>query len=126
VAFLSEDLSRAGILEALRARRVYATSGPRILLRASFERWPMGAEISVVELRSSGADLRVQVAAPEPVERIDLVRRGAVSESVAGEGRRELAFERHLAEVEPGEYLYLRVVQEDGGLAWSSPFFFVE
>ena len=34
-AILSEDLTREGVLEALRARRTYATNGPRILLHAS-------------------------------------------------------------------------------------------
>jgi len=26
----------------------------------------------------------------------------------------------------PGDYVYLRVTQLDGGRAWSSPFFFVD
>ena len=30
---------------------------------------------------------------------------------------------RHSVRLQPGEYLYLRAVQQDGGAAWSSPFF---
>jgi hypothetical protein len=29
-----------------------------------------------------------------------------------------------LSALRPGEYVYLRVLQEDGSLAWSSPIFF--
>jgi len=28
-----------------------------------------------------------------------------------------------IAGLRPGEYLYVRAVQQDGGAAWSSPFF---
>jgi hypothetical protein len=31
-----------------------------------------------------------------------------------------------MTDLKPGEHLYVRVVQNDGGLAWSSPFYFVE
>ena len=32
-------------------------------------------------------------------------------------------FESLIPALGPGEYLYLRVFQDDGGVAWSSPFF---
>jgi hypothetical protein len=34
--------------------------------------------------------------------------------------------QRQLADLAPGEYLYVRAVQEDRGTAWSSPIFIVE
>ena len=37
-AILAEDLTRESILEAMRARRVYATNGPRIVLRVTLGR----------------------------------------------------------------------------------------
>ena len=46
-AILSEERTREGVLAALRARRVYATNGPRILLRAALGGHPMGSSISV-------------------------------------------------------------------------------
>ena len=35
----------------------------------------------------------------------------------------ELRLEEPIEGLEGGEYLYVRVVQADGGAAWSSPFF---
>jgi hypothetical protein len=119
-AILSEELTRPAVLEALRARRTYATSGPRILLAATLGGHPMGAVLPVPE---RPAALEVRVVAPRSLARIDLVRSGKVMESISGEGRRELVFERTLRDLSSGEYLYVRVIQEDGGLAWSSPFF---
>ena len=34
-----------------------------------------------------------------------------------------MRLEETVRDLEPGEYLYVRAVQEDGGAAWSSPFF---
>ncbi len=44
-------------------------------------------------------------------------------EVVAGDSRTAIAFERELADLVAGEYVYVRAVQEDDGAAWSSPFF---
>ncbi|MDP6934040.1 MAG: DUF3604 domain-containing protein, partial [Myxococcota bacterium] len=44
-AILSEDRTREGVLEAMRSRRVYATSGPRILLRAALDGHRMGEDV---------------------------------------------------------------------------------
>ena len=45
-AILAEDLTRESVLEALRARRCYATSGSRILLRCALDGSRMGATIA--------------------------------------------------------------------------------
>ena len=105
-AIFSEDLTRQGILGALRARRVYATNGPRIWLRFWLDDNP-----------------RFAVAGTAPIERLDVIRSGAVVESMPGEGRREWGGPLELEALSPGEYVYIRIVQEDGGVAWSSPAF---
>jgi hypothetical protein len=66
--------------------------------------------------------LRFAVAATAPVERVDIVRSGEVR-SVPGASRRELSETLVLDSLRPGEYLYVRVIQEDGGAAWSTPFY---
>ena len=76
----------------------------------------------------SREELSLEVLTPAPIERIDIIRgrrgeTGRVSETLAGQGRRELRTSLELAGLASGEYLYLRIVQEDGGLAWSSPFY---
>jgi hypothetical protein len=114
------ERTREAVLEAMRARRVYATNGPRIVLEASFAGKPMG---SVVEA-GAGGRLEVQVAAPGPIEAVELVTREGVVSRLAGEGKRSLAVENDLPEFRSGEWFYVRVRQVDDGAAWSSPFFF--
>jgi hypothetical protein len=119
VAILAEELTREAVLEALRSRRVYATNGPRILLHATLDGAPMGAAVGP----GPESQLEVLVVAPATLERLDLVRSGEVVRTVPAEGRRELRLEETVRGLSSGEYLYVRAVQEDGGAAWSSPFF---
>ena len=74
-AILAEDLTRDAIYDALNNRRVYATSGHRILLRASLGGHPMGSILSPEDIHPDapsnlpgiGADtLLVQAIAPGP------------------------------------------------------------
>ncbi len=139
-AILAEDLSRESVYEALRARRVYATSGPRILLRVSFGGYRMGAEVPVSGDRESSGEVHEQgrlpglgrhtlvarVIAPGAIERIDIIRSGQVIEAFDCRGERECAFGVEIPDLAAGEYLYVRAVQVDGGAAWSSPFYFIE
>lgn len=120
---ITDDLTRPGVLAALRARRVYATNGPRILLRFAVNGHPMG---SIVRGDYEWVDVFVGVVAVSPIERVDLIRSGEIAATASGEGRFEATLGLHLDGPTPGEYLYVRVVQEDGGAAWSSPIFFEE
>jgi len=43
----------------------------------------------------------------------------------AGVESAEVHLEHQVEGLSPGEYLYVRVRQADGGVAWSSPFFVV-
>ena len=56
---------------------------------------------------------------------MDVIRSGRVVESFDCTGDRECAFAASFGNLVPGEYLYVRAVQENGGAVWSSPFFFV-
>ncbi len=115
---LAAEPTRAAVLEALRARRCYATSGPRILLDVRLAGRPMGSVVP-----PGAHPLEVRVAAPVEIERVDLVTGAGVQSSLAVEGERDLHLQGETPELAPGEALYVRVVQRDGGAAWSSPFF---
>jgi len=121
-AILSEDLTRQGVLEALRTRRVYATSGPRILLRAALGGTRMGG-VFRTDARQIRSDLGIRVVGTAPIQRIDVIRSGAVIEQIPGDGSREMNVVLSVTGLERGAYVYVRVVQQDGGLAWSSPVF---
>lgn len=125
-AILAPELSREAVRAALLERRVYATNGPRIVLRATLGGEPMGAVIPVGDDGRLAAELEVTVMATAPVARVEVIRSGRVVEEAPGEGLRDLAMTQPLEGLRPGEYVYLRVVQEGGGAAWSSPWFVVD
>jgi hypothetical protein len=128
-AILSEERTREGVLDALRARRVYATNGPRMLMRFALGGHGMGSEISVAAEGKDGelaGPLFVQVIAQEPLHRIELIRSGAVVDGVLTEGRLEVTLHREIDGLRPGESLYVRAVQEDDGTGWTSPIFLTE
>jgi hypothetical protein len=125
-AILSEERTREGVLAALRARRVYATNGPRLLLRFALGGHGMGSLLSVAAEGREGvlsAPLFVQVIAEQPLHRIELIRSGEVVDGVLAEGRLELTLHREVHDLAPGEWLYVRAVQEDEGAGWTSPIF---
>ena len=134
VAVWADTLTRADVLAALRARRTYATSGPRILLRVLLGGYRMGQELVVRDRRilpgardripMDESTLWVQVLAPSAIERVDLVQAGRV-EPVPCDGR-ECSFVVEPASLRSGDFLYVRAVQSDGHFAVSSPFYFVE
>jgi len=111
--------TRESVLEALRARHAYATNGPRIVFQVTLDGRPMGSVVP-----AGGGTLEVEVAAPGVIEAVELVTREGVVTRHPGEGQRSLAVESTLPAFAAGEWFYVRVLQSDGGAAWSSPFFF--
>jgi hypothetical protein len=116
-------LTREGVLEALRARRVYATNGARIYLRVELDAAPMGSFVEGARGEEAGNQrLRVEIVAPEPIVSVDLIRSGA-SVAVPVDHRTRWTLEREIPALRPGEYHYVRVTTEGEGAAWSSPIF---
>ena len=76
----ARDLTRESVLAALRARHVYATNGPRIVLQVTLDGRPMGSIVPA----GSGGTLAVEVAAPGPIEAVELVTREGVVEPPSG------------------------------------------
>jgi hypothetical protein len=123
-AILDAGPGREGLRDALVSRRTYGTNGPRILLRAQVGDHPMGSDLG-----PGDHALEVRVVAEAPLSRIELVRggrgEGAVAASIGGDALTgAVAFHTFaLNGLVAGEYAYVRVVQVDGGAAWSSPFY---
>ena len=76
VGVWSRDLSRASLLEAIRARRTYAATGDRIALEVAVNGKPMGSEIPATADRQ----IDVRVEAQDAIAMIELVRNGRVIE----------------------------------------------
>ncbi len=127
-AILSDDLTREGVLEALRTRRVYATNGPRIYLRVTLGGREVGSPVVLDAEPGRAGGNRVEMlsalaVAPAPLDSFDLIHSGRPVERIPCEGSAICSFSRDLQDLAPGEWVYVRAVQVDGGAAWSSPFF---
>jgi len=121
-AILSDDLTREAVLAALRARRTYATNGPRLYLRFSLDGHPMGSTIPPARADSpSEQELDWAVSAAAPVARVVLIGRGGIVADLEADESAELSGRVSVPRLAAGDYLYLRVEQVDGGLAWTSP-----
>jgi hypothetical protein len=125
-AILADELSREGVLEALRARRVYATNGPRMLLRVALGSHRMGESVAVGKDGRLTDRLFVHVVGETPLVSAELVRSGKLEGGVLLDGKLDAMLDREIRDLAPGEYVYVRVLQKDGGAAWSSPIFVVE
>ncbi|HED64056.1 MAG TPA: DUF3604 domain-containing protein [Planctomycetes bacterium] len=121
-AILTDDLTRDGIYRALRARRVYATNGPRILLRMAVDDTRMGG-IHAPSKPGETPTLFVQCIAAAPLAGIDVVRNGKVITGIQGGGELEFAATLELDPLEEGDTVFVRAIQLNRGAAWSSPVF---
>jgi hypothetical protein len=122
-AIVTDELTRESVQQAMRERRVYATNGPRILLRTALGSYPMGATIPKPEEGGYSGELFVRVVATAPLERLDMIRSGELVDSLPIEGLLEITLRREIEDLVSGEYIYVRAVQEDSGTAWSSPIY---
>jgi hypothetical protein len=128
-ALIGAEPTRESILATLRARRVYATNGPRIFLRVELDGAPMGSILEAAAIPTGQATqaLEVRTAGTAVIDHIDVVRgragAPAAVEPSAGEGEREWSGRRDIPRLAAGDYVYVRVVQQDGGAAWSSPIY---
>lgn len=122
-AILTEDCSREGVHEALRKRLVYATNGARILLRFSIDGEPMGRVLSVSEDAPESHKLVLWAIGTDQLDRLEFIRNGSVVETHLCKGELEKFWRIEIPRLQPGDYVYMRVQQLNGGAAWTSPVF---
>ena len=117
---ISDDFSRNGLLDAMRKRHTYAATSNIILdyrMQDGDGEWIQGDEFSSSEVPSVKAVVRGTSDIKEAV----VVRDNTYVHTQTGDGER-MEFEFREQSLEPGEhYYYVRVEQEDGNVAWSSP-----
>lgn len=126
------ELAPQAILDAYRARRVFATSGARIALEARANGALMGQEITA----GRTAKLTLFVAGSRPIRRATLLRDGADLEVFTAAGdQTSNTYQYEVTESAPGtHWYYWRIEQEGvsrhyggnvstafGNLAWSTP-----
>ncbi len=116
------DLTREAILDALRARHCYGTTAAKIFLDVRVDGHLMGEKIAEQPGKTVTVDIRVQC--PADIDRIEVCRSNTFIHTVRPEGRK-VRFTFVDRKPLPGtSYYYVRVMQKDQEIAWSSPVWF--
>jgi hypothetical protein len=113
-------LTREAIFDALRARRCYATTGVRMIVEFSVNDVAMGGAVSLAQARQTRT-IRIHVVGTDELASLRIVKNGDTfaSRDLSGD---ETFFEiADTSVAAQGDHYFLRVVQEDGNTAWSSP-----
>jgi hypothetical protein len=115
----AEELSRKSLLEAIRRRRTFATTAPRIVLDVRVNGHLMGEKVSAPP--GGRVEVKVHVRAPSRITSVEICRNGEYI-YVHQAGGREVDLSFLDASPPKGRtYYYVRVFQQDYEIAWSSP-----
>jgi len=133
-AIIAPTHTRDALMEALYQRSCYATTGERIIVGLFLAGVPMGKEISTADKPGLAVNRHLSgyVAGTKQLQKIEIIRNGKVIKTFEPQHYSlEFTYD-DLIPLEkvvipskdkqpPFVYYYLRVVQEDGHMAWSSP-----
>lgn len=116
-----DEFSRKGIFDAVRARRVYASSGARLVADVRVNGAMMGGQTSAA---AGPIQIEVDIAGDAELERVEIVKDHAVIYAAPGEGaRRQFRYEDRGGPRADGKasYYYVRAKQKDRMYVWTSP-----
>ncbi|MGA2132099.1 MAG: hypothetical protein ABSH50_07405 [Bryobacteraceae bacterium] len=118
---LATGTSRQDLVDAMRKRHSYGATDNIVLdfrVEADGREYLQGDEIP----SASQYELRVNAIGTGPIRRVDVIHNEAYTYEVTPTGQRRAQFSYVDAHPVAGENrYYVRVEQEDGNLAWSSP-----
>ncbi len=133
-AIISAEQNRDALVEALYQRSCYATTGARIIVGFFLAGVPMGKETSSAEKPGLAVNRHLSgyVAGTTNLHHVDIIRNGQVIKTFKPDDYSlEFTYDdmtpldkvaiKPKDKKPPFVYYYLRVVQEDGHIAWSSP-----
>ena len=112
-------LTRKEIFAAWRARRTYATSGPRILLSLKVNDCWMGSDLALGS--TDPRRLVVKVIGTAPLSSVTVIKNNEDVHTWQNSAQGADLVWEDTAEAHTGDYYYVRVTQEDDEMAWSSP-----
>jgi hypothetical protein len=115
-AAVCERLDRRELVQALRDRQTYATTGARILLEFQVNELKMGELGTALTV-----ECRYTVHAVQALREVEILKDGRVLWRAAVDQLDAAGAWRDPDPVEGEHYYYLHVVQGDGEMAWSSP-----
>jgi len=131
-AILAKQYNRESMYEALYNRSCYATTGARIILGLSIAGAPMGSELDTAEKPGLAVNRHITgfVAGTTELSKVEIIRNGEVIHTLEpGDYHCEFTFDDMCpldknslkGKSNPFAFYYLRVMQADGHMAWSSP-----
>lgn len=120
MAVYAEELTRESVFEAMMRRRVYAATCARIMLDFKVNGYWMGKEI---KLKNGAAPrkLTVKVCGTGDIDRVEVVKNCQDIFRFAGKGKTAEFEYTDRKKAGDGDFYYVRVIQKDGDMAWSSP-----
>ena len=134
-AVMADSLSRENIWKSLYNRRCYATSGERIIVEVDIEDHEMGEEVEVAQNDNAvqRRNIRVRAIGTTGIEKITIVRNNKEIYQHAGYDQhvefeymdKEPLGNLSVADMPGSAYYYVRIIQEDEEMAWTSPIWFV-
>ena len=113
------ELTREAILDALRRRHCFGTTAARIFLDVRVDGHLMGEKIA--QPAGKAVEIKVAVRCPADIGRIEVCRNNKFIYTKAGTGRSAQFTFTDRAPLPGQSYYYVRVMQKDGEIAWSSP-----
>ncbi|MBN2290228.1 MAG: DUF3604 domain-containing protein [Candidatus Glassbacteria bacterium] len=119
-AACADTLTRQAIFGALWDRRVYATTGARILLEFSVNGQTMGGELELSD-PSAARKIRVMVEGTDSLEYLAVIKNNREFYRQSGSGKGLQVEITDDSPVAGTDFYYVRAVQQDGHLAWASP-----
>lgn len=120
VGIYATSLTRSAILDAIRARRVYATTGSRAVLRFHMGSTPMGGS-QTLQGPTEPRTLSLVVFGDAPIAEATLVKNNRDIAVRKGTDRFMSLDWTDESPARTGDYYYVRIVQTDGEWIFSSP-----
>ncbi len=118
---IAENFTREGLVDAMRRRHTYGATSNIVLDLRLQDGDQVYLQGDVVTARRRDPLLLVKVIGTGPLAKIDVLRDNTYLHSVPGRGE-SAEFVYRDEKRPPGEhYYYVRVAQQDGNVAWSSP-----
>lgn len=118
-----KEISRSGILEAMRARRVFGTTGDQIVIDFRAADVVQGQTAK----KAATTELSFDIAAVDQIESIEILRNSKVIETITP-NRSSTNYKGAFSDIgfdkEDVLYYYIRVTQKNKHLGWSSPIWF--
>jgi hypothetical protein len=118
-AMVTKDFTRRGLWQALHDRSCYGTTGVNILVFFTLNDSPMGSELTAPATQPRQISWRA--IGTGPIKRVDLLRNNEVVKSWSGTGDDMQGSFTRPDPLTGTEWWYVRVLQEDTNIAWSSP-----